>query len=208
MTEFYVYEYWRPDKNVCFYVGKGHDKRAWEFRRRHHCGHIIRKLQRSGLMVDVRIVCDGLQEAQALKLEIERIAMWRKAGVRLSNVTAGGEGVTGLKHSEATRALIREKRKLQIICHTEETRAKIGKASGAARVGRKNPEHSARLTGRKLSPEHKARIGESGRGRVPSAEQRAKASASNLGQKRSAEACENMRAARLRYLASRQEGSR
>ena len=25
---FYVYEHWRPDKNVCFYVGKGKGKRA------------------------------------------------------------------------------------------------------------------------------------------------------------------------------------
>jgi hypothetical protein len=26
----YVYEYWTPDTNVCFYVGKGVAARAWE----------------------------------------------------------------------------------------------------------------------------------------------------------------------------------
>jgi hypothetical protein len=28
--KFYVYEHWRPDKDVCFYVGKGHGRRAYK----------------------------------------------------------------------------------------------------------------------------------------------------------------------------------
>lgn len=31
MSIFYVYEHWRPDKDVCFYVGKGSKGRARTF---------------------------------------------------------------------------------------------------------------------------------------------------------------------------------
>lgn len=182
---FYVYEYWRPDTDVCFYVGKGHGKRAWEFRRRHHCGNIIKKLRHLGLVVDVRIVADGLTEKAALDLEIERIAMWRRNGVRLSNITDGGEGVRGLKHSEATRAVIREKRKHQPpVKHSEESRRKIGASNSIALKGRKNPEHSARMIGRTLSEEHRAAIGKGMTGRIPSAEHRIKTGNSNRGKVR------------------------
>lgn len=34
MNNFYVYEHWRPDTGVCFYVGKGKEKRAWDMKRR------------------------------------------------------------------------------------------------------------------------------------------------------------------------------
>ena len=31
--KFYVYEHWRPDRGECFYVGKGHGRRAYDMRR-------------------------------------------------------------------------------------------------------------------------------------------------------------------------------
>ena len=58
-----------------------------------------------------------------------------------------GTAHKGMKHSEATKAIIREKRKLQVC--TPETRAKMS----AARQGSKNP-----MFGKKLSEEQRKRL--------------------------------------------------
>lgn len=87
-----MYEHWRPDKDVCFYVGKGRDKRAWDFvygRNQYHQA-VIGKLFRLGLTVEVRIVGSNLSDADALKLEMERIALY--GADTLTNLTHGGEG--------------------------------------------------------------------------------------------------------------------
>ena len=196
---FYVYEHWRPDKDVCFYVGKGHGNRAWTMRcRNRHHRHITATLKKLSLMVDVRIVADGFTEPEALRAEIDRIAFWRAAGAELVNITDGGDGVCGLKHSAETRAKMSEKasaRKREP--HSEETKRKIGEANRIALKGKKNPEHSARLKGRKLSAEHRAALSAGAIGRVVSEETRAKLRASNIGQTRSVEACEHMSASHL-----------
>jgi hypothetical protein len=63
---FYVYEHWRPDKDVCFYVGKGKDGRANVFSRKNaHYNSIVAKLARLGMCVEVRLVAD------------ERIVPWK-----------------------------------------------------------------------------------------------------------------------------------
>jgi hypothetical protein len=182
---FYVYEHWRPDKDVCFWVGKGHGNRSRDFRRNFHYNNIVKKLTRLGMCVEVRMVQSGLSEGAAFALEKERIAFWRGAGILLSNYTDGGEGVSGLKHSKQTRRKIREKRKAQKIAHSAETRRKIGAANAVALKGRKNPAHAAKLRGRKHRPEHTAKIVAKLIGRPVSEETRAKIRASNLGQKRS-----------------------
>lgn len=93
MTDFYVYEHWRPDTGICFYVGKGRGKRAWDMkmmRNRHHMA-ITSKLTSMGFCVDVRIICKNMSEEDAFKLEIERISIY---GIdNLSNMTLGGDGL-------------------------------------------------------------------------------------------------------------------
>lgn len=50
---FYVYEHWRPDKNVCFYVGKGKRNRAWHmFHRSRWHRSITSKLTALGLALE------------------------------------------------------------------------------------------------------------------------------------------------------------
>lgn len=182
---FYIYEHWRPYKNECFWVGKGHGRRAYEFSKRNmRHKHIVGYLRKIGLEPEVRIISTGMTEQESLDLEIIWIRFWRDQGAILANVTDGGEGVTGSTHSEETKALIREKRAQQERrpC-SPETREKIA----ATQRGRKkgpNPEHSARLKGRKLSEEHRRKIGEAGKGRIVSEETRARTAASNRGQKR------------------------
>lgn len=105
--EFYVYEHWRPDKGLPFYVGKGRGGRAafLNQRSRHH-SNIQIKLKREGLAVEVRRVFDGLDEEMAFSLEKAQIAYWRTRGVVLLNKTDGGEGTVGFNHTRETRAAL------------------------------------------------------------------------------------------------------
>lgn len=196
--KFYVYEHWRPDTNCCFYVGKGHGDRAFRLnkRNRHH-RHITRKLSELGLSVEVRIISDRMSEPDALAFEIERIKFWREAQGFLTNITDGGDGVSGLVHSDQSKELMRLKRKAQKVVHSEATRKKIAAANRIAHKGKKNPDHSARMTGRRHSPEHRAKISAGNIGKVPSVETRQKISAANKGRIVSDEARAKMRAAQL-----------
>lgn len=131
---FYVYEHWRPDKDVCFWVGKGKKRRAYKFKRNSHYNNIVQKLCRMGMCVEVRLVKSGLTETQSLKLECERIRFWRDAGVELTNKTDGGEGFSGFV------------RPLGIL-GTKESRKKLS----LARIGMKfSKEHKANLSKKKL----------------------------------------------------------
>jgi hypothetical protein len=101
MKNFYVYEHWRLDRDECFYVGKGKDKRAYNiYNRNTHHKAIMAKLSREGSGMEVRMVATGLTEDEAFYIEIERIAFWREVGVDLANHSNGGEGKTGPHSAE------------------------------------------------------------------------------------------------------------
>jgi hypothetical protein len=91
----YVYEHWRPDTDLPFYVGKGSGQRAYKLRgkrRNPHHQNVVKKLSRLGLCVEVRLVAGNLSEDEAFSLEKERIAFWRSNGIELTNQNEGGEG--------------------------------------------------------------------------------------------------------------------
>lgn len=183
---FYVYEHWRPDTNECFLVGKGHGRRAYTLAKRNvRHRHIVGYLRKNGLEPEVRIIFEGMTESEALALEIAWIALWRSQGQAVANITDGGEGTSGLRHSDETRAIIKAKRATQVMhpC-SPKTREKIAAAQRGVKRG-PNPNISAWMKGRKLTDEHKRRIGESGRGRVDSPEVREKRAASLRGKKAS-----------------------
>jgi len=142
---FYVYEHWRLDRDECFYVGKGRGGRAYSMknRNRHHQA-IVAKLGRIGSAFEVRMVSTGLSEQDSFELEKERIAFWRSAGSDLTNLTDGGEGIAGLKHSEETKKRWSLQRKGKPV--SDEGRAK----------------RSASLKGRPKSKEHAAAAGKAG----------------------------------------------
>lgn len=105
-NDFYVYEHIRSDTGAVFYVGKGRGPRAWKFAERNgHYGNILRKLERDGGSVDVRLVKEGLPESCAFTLERLRIRVLRDKGVRLTNKTDGGEGASGYNPTKRERAL-------------------------------------------------------------------------------------------------------
>lgn len=144
-TGCYVYEHWRPDKGVCFYVGKGEKRRAYsmrhEGRNRYHVA-IQEKLKRMGLSVEVRIILDGLSSDEAFEFEIERISFWKSQGIRLTNRTSGGDG--SRDHSPETIELMRA--------------AKLGKKASDEVRAKMRAAHSRRP---KPTPEviEKARLG-------------------------------------------------
>lgn len=144
---FYVYEHWRPDLNIPFYVGKGSGNRARVVRRGRHYNHIVNKLGRLGLSVEIRVIADSLSEQDAFDLEIKRIAKWRDAGVSLLNRTSGGEGPSGWKRSAAHSQKLLLANSGRIV--SDETRRKISES----------------LKGREFSIERRMKISVANKGR-------------------------------------------
>jgi hypothetical protein len=154
MTErlYYVYEHWRLDRDECFYVGKGHGSRAYSLKNRNkHHQAIIAKLNRIGSAFEIRIVASGLSEGDAFYLEMQRIKFWQESGIDLANLTKGGEGPSGFKHSDETKKLWSSQRKGRPVSEegkikrslalkgrpkTKEHALKAGKAGGLARRGK------------------------------------------------------------------------
>jgi hypothetical protein len=172
---YYVYEHWRLDRDECFYVGKGKGSRAYSMkdRNRHHQA-ICAKLNRIGSAFEVRIVDSGLFEQDAFDLECERIAFWRNFGCDLTNLTNGGEGIFGFKHSDETRQKLSDLNKgnpptFKGKKHTDETKralSEIAKKRGAPKLTKEPQEKaSAWHRGRKRSPETCAKISAKAKGR-------------------------------------------
>lgn len=112
---FYTYLHCKPNGHP-FYVGKGgsnknrsHDLRV--ARRNTYHGNIVAKYGKNNIMIYV-FPCDS--ESQALADEIQQIAQLRSEGYVLSNITAGGEGASGVHLSEKTRLKISLARKNQV----------------------------------------------------------------------------------------------
>ena len=100
-NNFYVYEHWRPDRDECFYVGKGTGRRAYQlYKRNKHHKAIQAKLGRLGLCVEIKIVQFNLTEEEAFALEMQRISFWKDAGADLANIAIGGGGNAGYVASE------------------------------------------------------------------------------------------------------------
>lgn len=201
-AKYYVYEHWRPDEGVIFYVGKGKERRAWEFKagRNKWHRHIVSKLGDLGLSVDVRIIEHHDDEKAAFFQERGLISHWRSMGAHLVNVTDGGEGQSGYVHTEETREKLRIKmtgRKM-----TPEWRAKIGKSNtgregwsrgkklsashieavaNAHRGAKRCDQARANMRAAKSSPEWKEAFGAKYRGVKKSAAQIEKMRAANLG---------------------------
>jgi hypothetical protein len=101
-SDFYVYEHLKADTGEVFYVGKGFGSRAERTNNRNRYWH--NTVNKHGF--SVRFLVKNVDEEFALLAEQERIDQLRKLGVNLCNLTSGGEGVTGYKHTEETRKLL------------------------------------------------------------------------------------------------------
>ena len=100
LTTFYVYTHHRATDGAIFYVGKGTKGRAHKTDGRNV--HWKRVVAKYGYYVT--IVADGLTESDALSKEIAIIAELGK--IALCNMTDGGEGMSGYRHSETGKSKI------------------------------------------------------------------------------------------------------
>lgn len=102
---FYTYLHLRESDSKPFYVGKGQGKRAWAHRNRNL--HWKNTVAKHGLKVE--ICAEWPTEAEAFEHERFLIACFRDMGHNLVNLTDGGEGPSGMKCSEETKAVLRAK---------------------------------------------------------------------------------------------------
>lgn len=157
----YIYEHIRPDTNAVFYVGKGTNRRMHSKHRRNaHWNSIVRK---AGGFV-VREVIRHEDEELVFLAEQERIDQLKRLDVKLSNMTDGGEGPSGYRHTEQTKQKIAE---LQM---GEKHWAYGKQVSDAER------ERLSQIAKRKHTDEHRKKVSEAGKGRVNSPEHRVKIS--------------------------------
>lgn len=150
---FYVYHHIRKDTNEVFYVGKGKEGRAFSKSNRNKHWHNINN--KCGFTID--IISEGLSEDEAFDLEKQEIARLSESGCELVNLTEGGEGVSGHKHSPDAI----EKMRL----------AKLGKPNLALKGKPKSPEHVEKMAQSKrgkpnpCTPEKAAAISEAKKGK-------------------------------------------
>ena len=164
----YIYEHIRPDTNAVFYVGKGTEKRMHSKHRRNaYWNNIVRK---AGGFV-VREVVSHTDEELVFLAEQERIDQLKRLGVKLSNMTDGGEGPSGYRHTEETKRLIAD---LQM----GEKHWAYGKQVSDVERAR-----LSQIAKRKHTDEHRKKVSEAGKGRVNSPEHRLKISQAKQGGK-------------------------
>lgn len=195
-SNFYTYFHTRNDTNAVFYVGKGCGSRARKTARNNqHWRNIVAKHGHT-----VHIAALWPTEAEAFDHEKFLIACFRDMKVTLVNRTDGGEGPSGMVHSQKTREQMSAahsgrpgnatseatKAKLRAFntgkTHTDATKAKMS----ASHTGKTlSPDHVAKvraaLIGHPVSDEARAKISAWQIGRVFTEEHRAKLSAANTG---------------------------
>lgn len=141
---------------------------------------------KDGLTPTINLIASFASRPEVVDAEINLIKDMRSSGVRLTNGTDGGDGGAGYKFSAEQLQKISEARKgKKLKPWTEERRKKMEKfyASGDFKW---NPESARKRIGIKFSEEHLAKIrafNATKRGVSPSAEARAKMSASQKGRR-------------------------
>jgi len=167
---FYVYAHYKADDpgGNPFYIGKGKSSRELSQHRNPFWQNIVKKHG----FISKRLY-ENLTEQQAWDIEINLINHFGKLTEGtgcLCNLANGGEGASGVKHTDVTKekyslakkgktweeiygpekaAEIRAKRKLKKRVQSAETRKKISES----KKGEKNP-----MYGKSPSPEHSAKL--------------------------------------------------
>lgn len=100
-----VYLHKKPNGEI-FYVGIGNKKRPYQkFRDNPHWINLVKKYPD----YIVEILYENLDWKTACEIEIDLILKYKRKsdGGNLCNITLGGDGVKGLKHSEKTKEKLR-----------------------------------------------------------------------------------------------------
>lgn len=148
---YFVYQHRRVDTGEIFYIGKGTRTRLKKYiraattsKRNTHWKRIVAKA--GGFVHEVLI--DFFEEADALEFEQTLIAEHGRSnlGGALCNITAGGEGQSGVVMSQETRA------KMSAAASREPKPDHVRRAVSLAQRGVRNPPaqnvaHALRMTG-------------------------------------------------------------
>ncbi|MBB5664752.1 putative GIY-YIG superfamily endonuclease [Rhizobium leguminosarum] len=152
-----------------------------------HKSNWIRAVLDGGGEILMTTLLDGLSREEATTKEVEIIAQYLEGGARLTNSTSGGDGVVG--KTPEVRAKISEKAKAAA---TPDVVARLQEALRRPEViERKIAGIRAAMT-----PEVRKRMGDAQRGKVVSAETRAKISEACKGYKLSDEEYDRMTSAK------------
>jgi hypothetical protein len=135
--QFYIYAHCRPDGEP-FYVGySGNPQRCYEFtarRRNQYYVRVVAKYGKENILIYTR---NCVSEQQAHEHEIWMIAWCRVQGFRLTNLTDGGEGASGWKHTTEAKEKNRQahlgKQNSLGYKHTKEAIAKIKEKASRSR---------------------------------------------------------------------------
>ena len=157
MKTHYTYAHSKPDGTI-FYIGKGIGRRAYSKNRNDYWKRIVAKYG-----YEVQILAYWDTEKEALNHEVLLIACMKDMGIKLCNLTEGGEGATGYQHSEEHKASLKGNfygastwgMTFKGKKHSEESKAKMS----YVRIGNKNK------AGTTLSEESKAKISASNLGK-------------------------------------------
>ena len=172
-ARFYVYAFLRED-GTPYYIGKGQGSRAWGKRR---------TISPPTDTSRISILFEALTESEAFSEEIRLIAFYGRKDLGtgiLRNLTDGGEGPSGCKRSQKTRAKMSgENHHMYGKKHTPETRAKMSGENHHMYGKKHTPETRAKLSAAKqnMSPETRANMSAAHTGKKQSAETIAKISA-------------------------------
>lgn len=186
----YAYVHARPNTGNAkgiFYVGKGTKQRHVDFyhRNKHHM-RITAKYGQENILVG-KIECSTADTA--FLLEVGLIKCLRRMGVKLANKSDGGEGASGMKHTQETKDLLSKQRKGKSM--SEEAKRKLsatntGKKRGP--TGKKMSDETKKKisdakTGKRHTLEARQKISEAGKGRIFTEEARRKISEKLKGNK-------------------------
>jgi NUMOD3 motif len=166
---FCTYAHYTPQGRL-FYIGKGSsERRAYYLSGRNkHWHNVVNKYGKP----DVQILANWDTEEEALDHERLLISCFRDLGHKLCNLTDGGEGVSGLKHSEETRKKMSFSRlgKTGHKC-SEETKQKLREVNLGNKHSEKTKEKLSALNkglknslGYKHTEEAKKKIGAASKG--------------------------------------------
>lgn len=152
--QFYVYIHKKPD-GTPFYIGKGHGRRAYNFYCRSEWHkNIVAKYGKKNILIEI-INC--VNESQAFDLEKIYIKQIRDSGIKLVNLTDGGEGHSGFKQNNQTKQ--KRAQKLKDFYASEKGKM-VNQELNKHRIGRKNTDEAKQKmrNATKGKPKSKAHI--------------------------------------------------
>ena len=158
---FYVYAYLR-ENGTPYYIGKGKDNRAWQQHR------VVRNGRSFGILTPketkrVVILETNLTELGANAIERRMIKWYGRKDTNtgiLRNLTDGGDGGSGMRHTAEARSKISEAGKGRITSHeaiTKRVLAFLANPNRKSAKGQLRPQTGDKLRGRTQLPETNAK---------------------------------------------------